>query len=112
MGNKLTGPFKDAIGHPFLARGLKANIYTIAPNVFIEGDGQAYLDLGSAADPGALKLRPDMVITDGDPVPIPFKKRREAMCGFKLNGISYSMRSINDARPELLRRLGYRRLAV
>jgi beta-xylosidase len=97
--SKPTGPFKDALGHPFLenVKGGKINTYPIDPAVFIDDDGQPYIYFGN----GRLlvcKLKPDMISLDGDPKEIPLKEFREGIHVFKRNGKYYFMWSIDDAR--------------
>lgn len=61
-----TGPFKDALGKPLLARKT-AGLYTIDPAVLLDDDGQAYLYFGNSSGKlGLAKLRPDMTSVDGD----------------------------------------------
>lgn len=60
-----TGPFKDALGEPLVARGEAGIRYMIDPQVFIDTDGQAYLFVGGARQLGVVKLKEDMITRDG-----------------------------------------------
>jgi arabinoxylan arabinofuranohydrolase len=58
VSDTITGPYKDAIGHPLVANG------NIDPTVWIDDDGQAYLYWGN---PGFyyIKLNKDMISYNG-----------------------------------------------
>ncbi len=60
-----TGPFKDALGHPLVARNEAGIRWMIDPNIFIDDDGQAYLFAGGARKLGVVKLKSDMITRDG-----------------------------------------------
>lgn len=98
VGDKPTGPFKDALGHPLVAKG-QAKTYPIDPYPFIDSDGQAYLYLGNGT-PTVYKLKPDMITLDGDPIYVPIKDFREGICVFKRGGLYYFMWSEDDARSD------------
>jgi len=101
-----TGPFKDALGHPLIQKGGKFHInQAIDPQVFIDDDGQAYLYFGNGLCQ-VVKLKPDMITVDGDPVDIKLKDFREGIWVFKRNGTYYFMWSIDDARSPNYR-VGY-----
>lgn len=93
-----TGPFKDALGKPLLVRGGKVRTNPIDPYPFIDDDGQAWLYYGNGVPCQAVKLKPDMITLDGDPVDIPLKDFREGIVVFKRAGNYYFMWSIDDAR--------------
>lgn len=59
VGDSPTGPFKDAIGKPLIAKGSG----NIDPTVFIDDDGQAYLYWGNPALK-YVKLNKDMISYD------------------------------------------------
>ena len=107
VADKPTGPFKDALGRPLVQRGGKVTVnQTIDPNVFIDDDGQAYLYYGNGKYAQVVKLKPDMITLDGDPVDIPLPDFREGIWVFKRGGKYYFMWSIDDARsPDY--RVGY-----
>lgn len=95
------GPFKDALGRPLLDRKANPRITsnTIDPYPFIDSDGQAYLYWGNGNGfAQVVKLKPDMITVDGDPVEIPLREFREGIVVFKRNGKYYFMWSIDDAR--------------
>ena len=98
VSDKPTGPFKDALNRPLLQRGGKVRVATIDPYPFIDSDGQAYLFYGNGRFAQAVRLKPDMITPDGDPVDIPLKDFREGIVVFKRAGKYYFMWSIGDAR--------------
>jgi len=98
VSDKPTGPFRDALGKPLVAKGA-AKTYPIDPYPFIDEDGQAYLFLGNGT-PTVFKLKPDMVTLDGPPTYIPIKNFREGICVFKRKGLYYFMWSEDDARSD------------
>jgi len=108
---KPTGPFVDALGKPLLDRKTtpKVTSNTIDPYPFIDDDGQAYLYWGnSGGQVNVIKLKPDMLTQDGDPVEFIIKGRskgevvdfREGSVIFKRNGLYYFMWSVDDARSD------------
>lgn len=95
------GPFTDPLGHPLLAKGGKIKTNTIDPAAFIDDDGQAYLYFGNGSLTQVVKLRPDMITVEGDPIDLHLKEFREGIVVFKRGGKYYFMWSIDDARsPE------------
>ena len=50
VGDSPTGPFKDPLGKPLIARKEVAGISSFDPNIFIDDDGQAYLYFGNSHD--------------------------------------------------------------
>lgn len=109
--DKPTGPFVDALGKPLLDRKTNPRITsnTIDPYPFIDDDGQAYLYWGnSSGKVNVVKLRPDMITLDGDPVEFTIKGRssgqlidfREGVVVFKRQGKYYFMWSVDDARSD------------
>jgi beta-xylosidase len=109
--DKPTGPFVDALGHPLLDRKANPRITsnTIDPYPFIDDDGQAYLYWGnSSGKVNVVKLKPDMITLDGDPVEFTIKGRssgrgidfREGVVVFKRQGKFYFMWSVDDARSD------------
>ncbi len=70
IGDKPTGPFKDALGKPLVSRsspGIVAPRDFIDPNVFIDNDGTAYLLVGQNAL-NIIRLNEDMISYDNKPV--------------------------------------------
>lgn len=96
--DKPTGPFKDALGHPLIERGGKVTTNPIDPYPFIDDDGQAYLYYGNGQPAQVVKLNPDMISIDGNPVDLSLKDFREGIVVFKREGKYYFMWSIDDAR--------------
>jgi beta-xylosidase len=96
VGDKPTGPFKDALGHP-LIEDAKIKTFSIDPCAFIDDDGQAYLYFGNGT-PTVYKLNRDMVSFDGPPVEFQLREFREGVVVFKRKGKYYFMWSIDDAR--------------
>jgi beta-xylosidase len=92
------GPFKDALGHPLVARGGKIKTNAIDPVAFIDDNGQAYLYYGNGKPCQVVRLKPDMISIDGDPVDINLRDFREGIVVFKRAGKYYFMWSIDDAR--------------
>jgi beta-xylosidase len=98
-GKSPTGPFKDALDKPLIARSDKIKTHTIDPYPFIDDDGQAYLYFGNGGERASVfKLRPDMITLDGELQEIPLKEFREGIVVFKRKGKYYFMWSIDDAR--------------
>ena len=98
ISDRPTGPFKDALDRPLLQRGGKIRVNTIDPYPLIDDDGQAYLYYGNGNSMEVVKLKPDMITLDGDPVDISPKGFREGIVVFKRAGKYYFMWSIDDAR--------------
>lgn len=92
------GPFVDALGKPLIAKGTGIQTNTIDPYPFIDDDGQAYLYYGNGKLGNVVKLKPDMVTTDGEAQTIEMKDHREGVVVFKRAGRYYFMWSIDDAR--------------
>jgi beta-xylosidase len=97
-GKSPAGPFKDALDKPLLEKGGAVHTNAIDPYPFIDTDGQAWLYYGNGTPCQAVKLKPDMITLDGDPVDIPLKEFREGIVVFKRAGKYYFMWSIDDAR--------------
>ena len=97
-GKSPAGPFKDALDRPLIQKGGKVRTNPIDPCSFIDDDGQAWLFFGNGNLCQAVKLKPDMITLDGDPVDIPLREFREGIVVFKRNGKYYFMWSIDDAR--------------
>jgi beta-xylosidase len=99
VSDKPEGPFADALGHALVEspRDANAGDEPIDPAVLIDDDGQTYLYFGTRV-PKAVKLKPDMIHTDGPilnvqingfPTGDPKKKYGEAPDMLKHNGIYY-----------------------
>jgi beta-xylosidase len=100
--DKPTGPFKDALGKPLIAKG-QFKTYPIDPFVFTDTDGQSYLYFGNN-HLLVVKLGADMISLDGAPVDVtpkdPAQLFREGVVVFKRNGLYYFMWSVDDARSD------------
>ncbi|MDQ8184189.1 family 43 glycosylhydrolase [Pelagicoccus sp. SDUM812002] len=96
IGESPTGPFKDALGKPFIANA-NHKTYTIDPHAFIDDDGQAYLYFGNGT-PTVYRLNDDMISFNSEPIEIPLREFREGIVVFKREGLYYFMWSIDDAR--------------
>jgi beta-xylosidase len=84
-----TGPFKDALGKPLIARN-EAGIRSIDPAVFIDDDGQAYLYFGNSSGRlGVVKLKSDMITRDGPIQVLDVPNYHEGIWVHKRNGLYY-----------------------
>ena len=84
-----TGPFKDALGKPLIARN-EAGIRSIDPAVFIDDDGQAYLYFGNSSGRLAVvKLKSDMITRDGPIQVLDVPNYHEGIWVHKRNGLYY-----------------------
>jgi hypothetical protein len=96
VSDKITGPYKDAIGKPLVTteehcKASKHAWASIDPTVFIEDDGQAYLIWGNSQC-YICKLKDNMTELDGEPSQILFEgdnKFTEAPWIYKYNGKYY-----------------------
>jgi beta-xylosidase len=85
-----TGPFKDALGKPLIARNEAGIVRSIDPNIFIDDDGQAYLYFGNSHDKVAVvKLKRDMITRDGPIQVLDLKNYHEGIWVHKRNGLYY-----------------------
>jgi len=92
-----TGPFKDPLGKPLVAKGtLRGQM--IDPMVFVDDDGAAYLYFGQG-NCNVVKLNDDMISYDASKI-ISFKPQgyNEGSFVFKRNGKYYLMWSEYDTR--------------
>ncbi len=97
VSDKPTGPFKDALGKPLVAKGtLRGQM--IDPMVFVDDDGAAYLYFGQG-NCNAVKLNSDMISYDSTSV-VSFKPQgyNEGAFVFKRKGTYYLMWSEYDTR--------------
>lgn len=97
VADKPTGPFKDALGKPLVAKGaLKGQM--IDPMVLVDDDGSAYLYWGQG-NCNIVKLNDDMISYDASKI-ITFKPKgyNEGSFAFKRNGKYYLMWSEFDTR--------------
>ncbi|MFD5257320.1 family 43 glycosylhydrolase [Streptomyces bobili] len=94
-----TGPFKDALGKPLIARGAFSG-GIIDPAVFTDDDGQSYLYWGNGWA-YVVPLNDDMVSFDASKVTdITPSGYREGSFVIKRQGTYYFMWSENDTRDE------------
>ncbi|MBI9016366.1 MAG: family 43 glycosylhydrolase [Phycisphaerae bacterium] len=97
VSDKPTGPFKDPLGKPLVARGLY-QCQVIDPMVFVDDDGSAYLYFGQG-NCNVVKLNDDMISYDPARVKrITPKGYNEGAFVIKRNGIYYLMWSSFDTR--------------
>jgi beta-xylosidase len=86
------GPFRDALGGPLLQQGGAVRAKTIAPHVFIDDDGQAYLYYGSNQNfAQVVRLGADMISVQGAPEDIAISDFLEGLIVFKRRGVYYFM---------------------
>jgi len=84
-----TGPFKDALGKPLIARN-EAGIRSIDPNIFIDDDGQAYLYFGNSLGKVAVvKMKSDMITRDGPIQVMDLPNYHEGIWVHKRKGLYY-----------------------
>lgn len=97
VGDKPTGPFKDALGKPMVPKGaFKGQM--IDPAVFIDDDGSAYLYFGNGHCYG-VRLNEDMISFDRKAVvELTPPGYREGSFMLKRKGVYYLMWSENDTR--------------
>jgi GH43 family beta-xylosidase len=94
-----TGPFKDPLGKPLIARGAYSG-QMIDPAVFTDDDGQSYLYWGNG-QAYVVPLNDDMVSFDASKVTnITPSGYREGSFVIKRQGTYYFMWSENDTRDE------------
>ena len=97
VSHKPTGPFKDPLGKPLIARGSYA-CQVIDPLVFIDDDGSAYLYFGQG-NCNVVKLNEDMISFDSDQVKrITPAGYNEGAFVIKRNDVYYLMWSSYDTR--------------
>lgn len=101
VSNSATGPYKDALGKPFISNGQtkysKHPWEDIDPTILIDDDGQAYMYWGNNSL-YCVKLNKDMVSYSGDIITFDIKDKaafgpdyEEAPWIFKRNGLYYLM---------------------
>jgi beta-xylosidase len=97
IGDKPTGPFKDPLGKPLIAKG-QYQAQSIDPMVLVDDDGQAYLYFGQGRC-YIVKLNADMISFDPNNV-ISYKPEgyNEGSFAFKRKGKYYLMWSEYDTR--------------
>jgi beta-xylosidase len=90
VGPSPTGPFKDALGRPLIARDEAPGVRSIDPNIFLDDDGQAYLYWGNDHGKVAVvKLKPDMITRDGALQVLKLPNYHEGIWVHKRNGLYY-----------------------
>lgn len=101
ISDKATGPYKDALGKPFITNGQtkysKHPWEDIDPTILIDDDGQAYMYWGNNSL-YCVKLNEDMVSYSGEIITFDIKDKaafgpdyEEAPWIFKRNGLYYLM---------------------
>ena len=97
VADKPTGPFKDPIRRPLIAKGTRGG-QMIDPMVFLDDDGSAYLYFGQGQC-NVVKLNDDMISCDTSKI-ISFKPEgyNEGPFMIKRKGIYYLMWSEYDTR--------------
>lgn len=103
------GPWKDALGKPIVNDSLEmatfggTNIdqtpHTIDPTVFIDDDGQAYLQYGGFWTMVSVKLNPDMISLSGKLVKTTPFDYFESPYLIKRNGVYYQIYARGAANP-------------
>lgn len=94
VGDSPTGPFKDALGKPLITNAMTPNVeIDIDPAVFIDTDGKAYIYWGNAGQNAApvqmLRLKPNMIETEGSIMTFPVNGFTEASYVHKRNNMYY-----------------------
>lgn len=87
ISNSPSGPFKDALGKPLLARN-EGGTTAMDPCIFIDDDGQAYLYYGQN-QLCVVKLKEDMITKDGEITKLQVKNFHEGIWMHKHNGLYY-----------------------
>jgi len=103
------GPWKDALGKPLINDSLEMSTWgitnidqtphTIDPTVFIDDDGQAYLQYGGFWKMITVKLNPDMVTLSGKLTETTPYDYFESPYLVKRNGIYYEIYARGAANP-------------
>lgn len=87
-----TGPFNDAIGKALITNGMTTDMKhawdDLDPSVFIDDDGQAYLFWGNGSCKW-VKLKDNMIETEGAIHTLSLKNFTEAPWIYKRNGLYY-----------------------
>lgn len=97
VADKPTGPFKDPLGKPLVAKGMGKG-QVIDPMVFIDDDGAAYLYFGQGSC-NMVKLNPDMIsYNPAEMTAIKPEGYNEGPFMFKRNNKYYLMWSEYDTR--------------
>jgi hypothetical protein len=98
VADKPSGPFKDPLGKPLVAKGQYERVQSIDPMVYVDDDGSAYLYFGQGRCK-AVKLNDDMVSFDESKlVDITPPGYNEGPLVFKRNGMYYLSWSEFDTR--------------
>ena len=98
VADKPTGPFKDPLGKPLVAKGRYQGVQSIDPMVFIDDDGAAYFYFGQGKCM-AVKLNGDMISFDPAHVKdITPPGYNEGAFVHKRNGVYYLSWSEYDTR--------------
>ncbi len=87
VADRPDGPFRDALGHPLIARG-EGGTRAIDPCIFLDDDGQAYLYFGQN-ELRVVKLKPDMITRDGPILAVQARNYHEGIWVHKRHGIYY-----------------------
>ena len=99
------GPFKDAIGKALIINEMtldnKHAWDDIDPTVFIDDDGQPYLYWGNGSCK-FVKLKKNMIETDGPITVINPKNFIEGPWAYKRNGLYYLVYASSGTKPEMI----------
>jgi beta-xylosidase len=99
------GVFSDALGQPLLQTSDTVKIAPVAPCVFIDDDGRAYIYYGSSQNQGFVQAAPlnaDMITLQDSPTSIPITSFREGIVVFKRKGQYYFMWTAANGSPSSL----------
>jgi Glycosyl hydrolases family 43 len=103
------GPWKDALGKPLIDDALEMSTFgitnidqtthTIDPTVFIDDDGQAYLQYGGFWSMATVKLNPDMITLAGKLTMTTPPNYFESPYLIKRNNVYYEIYAAGSANP-------------
>lgn len=96
VADKVTGPYKDALGKPLFENGSWDHI---DPTVMIDDDGQAYLYWGNPKL-YSVKLKEDMITLDGEPTDVKPERYTEGPWIIKRGPKKYYMMYAAGGVPE------------
>jgi hypothetical protein len=109
VADKPEGPWKDALGKPIVNDSVEMAVFggtnidqtphTIDPTVFIDDDGQAYLQYGGFWTMVSVKLNPDMISLGSKLVKATPLDYFESPYLIKRNGLYYQIYARGSANP-------------